>query len=1076
MDVLELLSVAYNGGKEERTAATAQLEGAIKSPDGPRLLVTLLRAGTDPALPAGQSLSALIYAKNCIMETLDDEQFSAAPGVLEEVKSLLYNGAFHVPSTHQKIIHTCVASIVSSFQWNYLPQLMPEISRERAGVTVEHAMAALGMLYVFVKRFKTPGLEPLPMKLTVCSCLISALPSFLSYGEPQVDHIVLKIMNGVVETALQGNKAQALPAEALDAWFHEMAQYPERHFVSASGAAASGSQKAYEAYVGCLKQIAMISFSVLNDATRKKNPAPVAKRFLAAHASAFLGVWQRWLKYASTSRERDGNRKADMYAIRYIKLCALDKTLYQQCLLPQLMPVVESLLFPYLCFSEEDEPAFADDGDLSEFAQYMMEEGFDQGEVSQRQAASNAIVALVKGNKDFHEDCLQRVIDFLIAGLSREDNDETFPQTFGYLHLLSVLRRHLRRVPEIWETQMAQVLVTFVTPRLAPTVPYAPLRCKALVACQRYSKAPIPAEADFAAFTQIVSSLVQDGDSRIRLGAIDALCTFLEMKRALPYIRPILVPLVEECISFLNRVQTSFVPTALLYLVEHFAPELISVLGKIGKTLVQHFLATAFDLAQQEAAMEDEHLSQYWRTELSACALLNALNTIVQASRHHMEVFCSLRPDLLLLAKNVLEHPDDFEFIENTLAILLNVVNFSKPIPPECWDVLPLLFQSVDSGVGVDFFVAIEEVLDSFISNGTAEFLQNAQLMEATYQACEKVLFHCLAGVEDQIAVPQLIEAMLHQAKHAEAAPGLFDAHLPRFVTLLLRALADDSIRQGEVRLQIWIIAALMDAFYYNAAATLQILASRNAYPQFFDALFHFFRAAIHPAKVAKGRKKRKHDAASEVVENLSILTRKVIVLGMTALLEHLFADGGGSSGTNLAAFDAYLSPTLALVQHCVFANDVLLASRCRIAAGNLEKVRQGVEVEDVCDVDLDDEDVLGVANGSDVATTDDDDADGGSDDEELGEEEIGHREDEGDDYESPIDDVCEVTLFLQWAAKATCLGGDVQRHLQTALSKSLQEFRDAEATALRYRQLVQELDLAMDAEHAARSVTAATS
>ncbi|PBJ72636.1 hypothetical protein BCY84_15201 [Trypanosoma cruzi cruzi] len=1072
MDILRLLSVAYGGSKEERTEATAQLESAVQSPDGPRHLVTLLRAGTDLALPAEQSLSALIYAKNYIMGSFD-EHIAAAPGVLEEVKSLLYHGAFHAPSTHQKIIHTCVAGIVSSFEWNYLPQLLPEITRERTGIPVENALASLRLLYVFVKRFKTPGLEPMPMKLMVCNCLLSALSPFLSYGDLQVDHMVLKAMNCVVETALQTNQLEDVPPEALNAWLYEMAHYPERHFVAASEAAASGLQNVYEKYVRCLKQIAMISFSILNDATRKKNPSPLAKQFLASHASVFLGVWQRWLEYAATCRARGVHHKTDMYAIRYIKLCTLDRTLYQQYLLPQLMHVIESLLFPYLCFSEEDEPAFADEGDLSEFAQYMMEEGFEQSEVSQRQAASNAIVAIVRGEKDFHEDLLQKVIEFLIAGLSREDNDKTFPQAFGFLHLLSILRRHFRRVPEIWETQMARVLVTFVTPRVLPTVPYIPLRCKALVVCQRYSKAPIPSEEDFAAFTQLVSSLVQDADSRIRLGAIDALCTFLEMKRALPYIRPILVPLVEECIGFLNRVQTSFVPTALLYLVEHFAPELTSVLEKIGKTLIQHFLATAFDLAQQEDVMDDEHVSQYWRTDMSACALLNAIDTIVEASRHHMEVFCSLRPEVLFLAKKVLEHPDDFEFIEKTLAILLNVINFSKPIPPECWNVLPLLFQSVDSGIGVDFFVAIEEVLDSFVSNGTLEFLRNAELMEATYQACEKMLFKCACGVDDQIAVPQLIEAMLHQAKHCEVAPGLFDAHLPRFVALLLRALADDSIRQGEVRLQIWIIAALMDALYYNAAATMQIITSHSAYPQFFDAFFHFFRGAINPAHAAKGGKKRKKDTAAEVVENLSILTRKVIVLGLTALLEEFSANchgngGGGSIG--LASFDVYVSPTLALIQHCVFVNDVFLASRCRITEKNLEKIRQGVEVEDVSDVDLNDDDVLGNDAGDEVSTLDDD----VEEDEWEDDGEVGHCHDEGDNYESPIDDVCEVTLFLQWVAKAECLGGGVQRHMKTALSKSLQEFRDAEATALRYRRLVQALDRAKDENYGARSAAAA--
>ncbi|KEG13952.1 importin 7 [Trypanosoma grayi] len=1071
MDILHLLSVAYRGTKEERTAATAQLEEALQSADGPVHLVTLLRAGTDLTLPSEQSLSALIYAKNCIVHTLDEDKLASVPGVLEEVKSLLYSGAFRMPPMHQKTIHICVATIISAFEWNYLPQLMPEITCDRANVSVDHALATLRMLYVFIKRFKTPMLEPMPMKLEICRCLFTALPPFLSYGDLRVDHVVLKAMECVVETALQVKEAHDIPPEAFDAWFHEMAQHPERHFAAACEAAANGSQKVYEEYVRCLKRIAMISYSVLNDATRKKKPPPVARRFLTTHAAAFFGVWRRWLEYAATSKSRSLHHKADMFAIRYIKLCTLERSLYREHLLPQLMHVIESLLFPYLCFSEEDESAFADESDLSDFVQYMMEEGFDQSEVSQRQAASNAILAMVKGGKDFHEDALQKIIQALTLGLSQEDNSETFPQTFGFLHLLSVLRKHLRKIPEIWEAQMAQVLMTFVAPRVLPTVPFVPLRCKALVVCQRYSKAPIPSEEHFASFTQLICALVQDNDARVRLGAIDALCTFLEMKRALPYIRPILVPLVEECIGFLNRVHTSFVPTALLYLVEHFAPELTPVLGKIGTTLVQHFLATAFDLAQQEEAMTEQNLSLYWRTDMSACALLDALDTIVQASTHHMEVFNSIRPDLLLLTRKVLEQEDNIEFVEKTLVILLHVIHFSKPIPQDYWGVLPLLFHSVDSGIGVDFFVNIEEVLDNYVSNGTVEYLQNAELMEATYQTCDKMLFKCACGTDERIAVPQLIEAMLHQAKHCEAAPGLFDAHLPRFVMLLLRALSDDRIRQGEVRLQVWIVAALMDAFYYNAAATLQIIVDYNAHPALFDALFHFFRGAIGRKDTAtKGKKGKrgKDDNASEIVENLSLLTRKVVVLGMTSLLMHL----SSNNNNGLVAFDAYIQPTLALIEYCVFRNDAILQSRCRISEKNLSKIRQGIEEADVEDIDLEDEDVLGVDDADDAEDmiSDTDDADDDDDDD----DEIGQRQDEGDDYVSPIDDVCEVSLFLQWAAKVPGLGDGVQQHVQCALTKSAEEFRAAEATALRYRRLVQEIDHAMEEDFRARA--AATS
>ncbi|KAH9599166.1 hypothetical protein LSM04_008407 [Trypanosoma melophagium] len=1082
MDVLQLLAVAYGGEREARLAATTQLDAALRGPDAATHLCALLRAGIDTTLPPAQSLSALIYAKNCITHTLEEKQIAAIPGVLDEVKRLLYNGVFVVSEKHQNIICACVANIISAFEWNYLPQIMPEITRDKANFSVEHALASLRLLYVYIKRFKTPQLEPMPLKLEVCSCLLTALPSFLSYTDLRVDHMVLKAMECVVETALQVKEAQEVPATAFDAWFQEMSQYPERHFVAACEAAANGSEKVYETYVCCLKRIAMISFSVLNDATRNKRPPPISKRFLTTHAATFFGVWKRWLEYAATSKARSVHQKADMFAIRYIKLCTLDKTLYQQYLLPEVMHVVESLFFPYLCYNEEDEAAFADDSDLSDFVQYMMEEGFDQGEVSQRQAASNAILAMIKGGKDFHEDLLQKIIQVLTIGLSQEDNNETFPRTFGFLHLLSVLRKHLRKVPEIWQTQMAQVLVTFVAPRVLPTAPFVPLRCKALVVCQRYSKVPIASEEDFASFTQLICALVQDNNARIRLGAIDAMCTFLEMKRALPYIRPILVPLVEECIGFLNRVQTTFVPTALLYLVEHFAPELTCVVGKIGKTLVQHFLATAFDLAQQEEGMNEDNIDFYARADMSACAMLDALDTIVQASRHNIENINNMRSDLLLLARKVLEYPDNYEFMEKTLIIVLHVINFSKPIPSDCWDILPLLFQSIDTGVGVDFFVGIEEVLDSYVSNGTAQYLQNTDLMEATYKACEKMLFGAVCGAEDHIAVPQLIEAMLHQAKHCKEVSGLFDPYLSRFVLLLLRALADETIRQSDVRLQIWIVAAILDAFYYNAGATLQIIMEHNAYPQFFDAFFHFFRGAIgtpNTAKKGKKGKRSKNDNAQEIVDHLSILTRKVITLGLTSLLQYLAANPN-----NLNGFDVYMQPTLTLIEHCIFRNDALLLPRCRISEKNIAEIRSGnADDDEVVDVDFDDDDVLGIDNA-------DDDDDGNiidDDDIESEDSDMDHLQiDEGDDYESPIDDVCEVTQFLQWATNAPCLTNNTpqqsnnhqtnqQSQLRCTLNHSLEEFQAAEATALRYRQLVLALEEAMEDDFKARSSATAT-
>ncbi|CBH10170.1 hypothetical protein, conserved [Trypanosoma brucei gambiense DAL972] len=1076
MNILQLLSVAYGGAKEERTAATDQLEQALESPQGPFHLVTLIRAGTDPALPAEQSLSALIYAKNYIVNKIDDKADGDIAQAVADIQLLLYDGIFRVPQTHQKVICTCISTLISLFQWNYVHKLMPEIICSRDGITADRSIASLRLLYVFVKRYKTPNLVPMGDKLEVCSALITALTPFLSYGDFQVDHMVLKIMECVVEAVLQVKRDHNIPANVFDDWFSTMVTYPERHFAAANDAAAGGSQKVYESYVRCVKRIAMISYSIMNDATKKKSPQPVAKHFLETHAQAFLEVWLRWLEYSATSKARSQHQSTDIAAMRYLKLCTFDENLYRKCLLPRLLQVVESSLFPYLCCNEEDEAVFANADDISDFAQYMLEGTFEDGEVSTRVTASNTIVAFIKGNKDYQENLLPQMLNVITVGLSREDTSETFPQTFGFLHLFSALRKYLRSDREVWNTQVAQFLVSFVAPRMLPTAFCIPLRFKATATYQRYVRAPMRTE-DFDSFFQLLSSLLQDPDARIRLGVIDVMCSLVEMKRVWPYIKNVLVPLVEECLGFLNRVHTTLVPTMLLFLVENFSPELKPVLHKLGAALVNVFLATAFDMAHQEEAMDENALQDYWSADMSACALLDALENVLEASANDSEVFKSIMPDVVRLIRAVMERPDNYEFMEKTLGIWLIVVNNAKPITRECWDLLPLLFKSIDSGIGVDFFGLIEEVLDNYISNETAEYVQNTALMEATFGACEKILFQAVCGVSDKVGVPQLVEALLHQSKHCEALPGLFDAYLPRFVLLLLRALADKNAHEGEVRLRVWIVVAVMDAFYYNAAATLHIIMENGAYSQFFDSLFNFFRAAIDPPQKTKGKKKRRSggkNADEEVVENLSLLTRKVLALGLISLLQYLTSTSCVTfqSSINLTSFQPYLRQTVALIQHCIFTNHTQLVPRCRISEEKITNIRLGVESEEAEEIDVEDEDVLGIDDFSDGGSNVDDctlDSDDKDEDVEGG-------VDEGDNYMSPIDDVCEVTLFIQWMVHAQqALGDEFTQQLGHSVPlKTMEEYTAAEATARRYRELVRELNSAMEEDYKVRSAAAA--
>ncbi|KPA80600.1 hypothetical protein ABB37_04797 [Leptomonas pyrrhocoris] len=1107
-NVLQLLQLAYHGGKEERTRATAELEAVMQNPTAaPACVLVLLRAGVDPSLPAEQSLSALLYAKNALLHTIGDDVVINTPNFLTDMETVVFTGMFTVAETHRRVLRACIMTLISGFEWNYLSDLMPCIERDVSNVPLETSLAALELLYTYVKRFKTPGLVPMPLKLEVCAVLIRKLPEYTAYTDMRVFRLVFKLSECVAETGLQLTNSKDMNATALDGLFQLMLAFPQQHYEAAH--AAGG--RAYLEYVKCMKRIAMVTYSVMNDATRRKKPAPVARHFLKMHGAAFLATWRQWLQFCVSAADRHTHQKSEMFAIRYVKLCTLDETLYTKQLRPQAMEIVEQLLFPYLCFNEEDEEVFADDGDLADYVQYMMEEGFGNAELSTRQAASNTILALLGTKKKFHDTTalLQALVGVLTHGFETADVTTAAGNAllFGFLHLLSILRKFLKEVPEIWQGQMAQVLMRYVAPCLQPTIPSVGVRCKAVVVCQRYSKVPMPTESDFASFMQMMCGVVQDREVRVRLAGIDAMCTLLEMKRARPYLGPILVPLVEECLCFLSKVQTTFVPAVILHLATHFAPELTPVMGKLGHTLVQHLLATMHDMDQQEAsdgaALGDEaaavDLSQYEQAAFSADALLDAIFTVVTSCGENEAAFLEMRPDVLRLVRHVLEQPDNFDMMEKTLSIFLHVVYFSKPIPQECWDLLPLLFRLVESGIGVDFFVSIEEVLDNVVSGAPVEFLSNTALMNATYAMCEKMLIGGVACMpECQMAPAQLIEAMLHTAKSITAPPGLFHPYLPKFVGLLLQSLLNPDIQSGDVRIRIWVIAALMDCFYYDAAATFGVMLQANAYPSFFDGLLYFFRGCWQDgpsaesaasgsgsttAAAAVGRKKKtKKDDSGEALENLSLLTRKVLILGLSSLLAYATdpsvpaASAPPQQQQQREAFLAsYQAPLTRVIQYCIFTNEATYGPRCTVSEAHLQRIVAGVE-DEIEDYEVSDEAVLGVDGGDDTIEAYQDlsgEEDGADDGAGVSAEVAAARAeldlDEGDDYESPIDDINEVEFFLSWVRILPQLPPSVQAQAQAVLRPEGDYVR-ASHTAARYRELSKALEVAMRDDFHART------
>jgi len=1075
----QLLEAAYGGSKEQRTEATASLQQMLQAHPHDAVLA-LLDLGCNSTLGKERCLSALLYLKNYVLHDMNAATFRNTTA-LESLKERILSALPTLDEKCRRVVLEVVRTIVSEFTWNYFPQLLPVISSfDTASGQVEFARALLETAYVLTKRFKTPGLEPMEQKLAVCKDLAEQLPKFFALQDMFTTKMTFKIFECITETFQQMPSKQMaahipISESLLSNWLTYLGSFPRQFHTVAT--AAGGA--VYEVFVACVKRIGGICFSILSDATKKKKASAIATYFLENFSIPFFQMWVEWLAFClSSTTDRSIHRKSEIFAIRYIKMATMEERIYTSEIKPRALEIVERYLFPYMCLQEADEDIFNDEAALQEYAQYILDENVYSGEFSQRQAASNAVIALVGGKRPFHDpQTLPGLLQILHTGLSQPSDDAAgAKRSFGFLHLLSILRKSIKdQLPGVWSSQMEGVLANLVAPRIHS--PFVFVKCKAIYACQVYCKIPWTDEALFSSFVASMATLVGDGDARVRLSTIDAMCVLLEMRRARPYLRHVLVPLVNEALSFLDKVQTTYVPLVLNYLAEHFAAELTPVLDKLVAALVRQFLAATFDIKAHEQhdnvdLNDEDQLKAFETLGLSAYQSMSAINNIVISTEYNKQALAAMLPDVMRLVKAIFLEPDSFEYMDKAIEIFQHVVFMTKPVPQECWELFPVVYKCVMStGTGVDYFASFEGVLDNFVSNAPEAYLGNADVMRMTYEMCEKMLIGgVVAGDKDIIASPQLIEALLHQAKHC-SSPALMSPYLTSFVTLLLRALGNGEIQSKGVSVRMWLITAMMDAFYFDAASTLQVIIDSGAYPHFFMGYFDFFGAALMEGGSTSSKKKsNKGNAATatqiEVIDTLTVLFRKVNVLGLTSLLNITT----NPSSAYAASFDPAINATaVRLILYFMEANAKAYAPRCKNLAECIEKVKSGFEEDhedfDEEDMDLQDEDDQeGDITNADQSNDVDDEED----------EDDGLEPEETDDYYTPIDQVCEVAFFRTWLCAIRGVASPVLQQLASAVPAEA-VLDQAQQVSSNYIALVAALHVANEEDHQRRAAAAAT-
>ncbi|XP_030467372.2 importin beta-like SAD2 [Syzygium oleosum] len=525
---------------------------------------------------------------------------------------------------------------------------------------------------------------------------------------------------------------------------------------------------------------------------------------------------------------------------------SISKNSMYHLLQPRLEVLLFEIVFPLMCFNDNDQKLW--DEDPHEYVR----KGYDIIEdlYSPRTASMDFVSELVRKRG---KDNLQKFIQFIVEIFKRYDESpveyKPYRQKDGALLAIGALCDKLKQT-EPYKAELERMLVQHVFPEFSSPVGH--LRAKAAWVAGQYAHINFSDPNNFRKALHSVVSGLRDPELPVRVDSVFALRSFVEACRDLNEIRPILPQLLDEFFKLMNEVENEDLVFTLETIVDKFGEEM----APYALGLCQN-LASAFWRCMNSAEADDEGDDP---GALAAVGCLRAISTILESVSRLPHLFIQIEPTLLPIMRKMLT-TDGQEVFEEVLEIVSYMTFYSPTISMDMWTLWPLMMDAL-ANWAIDFFPNILVPLDNYISRGTGHFLacKDPDYQQSLWNMISSVMADKNLEDSDIEPAPKLIEVVFQNCK----------GQVDHWVEPYLRITVERLRRTEKSYLKCLLIQVIANALYYNVGLTLSILQKLGIATEIFSLWFQMLQQVKKSGLLANF--KREHD-------------KKVCCLGLTSLL-----------------------------------------------------------------------------------------------------------------------------------------------------------------------------------------------
>lgn len=464
-----------------------------------------------------------------------------------------------------------------------------------------------------------------------------------------------------------------------------------------------------------------------------------------------------------------------------------------------MMVIIQEILYPLMCHTDEDDDLFENDPIEYIKANYDVFADF----VSPVNAARQLVYHVCNKRKQMLEQSMMFCMQVL-------QNQQLSPrQKDGILHIVGAVAPVLLR-KNMYKDQVELMLVSYVFPEFLS--PHGFLRARACWVLKSFAKVQFKNQENLVtACNYVKQCILNDPCLPVNVEACIALQEMLNddeveiNEAAKANIAEHIKPIILKMLNLIRDTENDDVSNVIQRLIFVYEDELATFAVEVMQHLAETFLNVVKCCEEQEDsdARDDK--------TITAVGILSTVDSILSVTEGKIEIISELEKIVLPVIYAIIQNCM-IDFYEELFSLLCTLT--SKQISDNMWSVL-FLVHDIFQNDAADFFVELMPVLHNYVMIDTNAFLADPKRLEAVIKMIKQVFNVNTDDDEAESHAAKLLEIIILQCHHK------IDHLLPSFLQIVFERMGRE-ITSTELRTMC--LQVVIAALWCNTEIVLQTL------------------------------------------------------------------------------------------------------------------------------------------------------------------------------------------------------------------------------------------------------------